>query len=387
VVAVDNANNITVAGRYTGTVDLDPGPGSFNVSSASFSFVFLASYSEAGLFRWGNNLGNGAGTSYAYDLHVDEDAGVYLNWNFLSNGIISKFDSAGFSAYTKGISSMNSIYNHGMHVERSDVFYSGGGFRNSLLTDSTFLSGGSGFSAYLIRYADCLPPQITSQSASSSVCEESTLSISINAIGTDIQYQWYKDSVFIDTTEVLVLNNITLNDSGMYYCIVTGLCGADTSAAIYITVNTNPVVSIIDSSGMIHATPGLVTYNWYLNNSLLPFATSSITPLQPGAYYAIAGNTAGCFDTSNIIVLTAIESIDGPFLTMYPVPARKELKIVFKKRIAGTMALTDASGKIVIRQSVDGDELILDCGRIPAGLYSISIIIDDKLFSKKLILH
>lgn len=56
-VAVSDDGSITVVGSFGGTMDLDPGPQVFSVTSSGFSDGFVARLNAQGSFEWGGGLG------------------------------------------------------------------------------------------------------------------------------------------------------------------------------------------------------------------------------------------------------------------------------------------------------------------------------------------
>ncbi|MDH3754852.1 MAG: hypothetical protein OEU32_13355 [Acidimicrobiia bacterium] len=115
-VVVDGSGNVYSTGRFTGTVDFDPGPAMFNLTSAGSTDVFVSKLDSAGNLVWavamggnGNNNGD-AGTGVA----VDGSGNVYTTGNFeatadfdpgagtanltavgLEDAFVSKLDSTG----------------------------------------------------------------------------------------------------------------------------------------------------------------------------------------------------------------------------------------------------------------------------------------------------
>ena len=70
-VTTDASNNVIVTGKVSGTVDIDPTPGVFTVSTANTTFdVVVVKLSSAGAFLWGTILGgnnNDQGNAVAVD--------------------------------------------------------------------------------------------------------------------------------------------------------------------------------------------------------------------------------------------------------------------------------------------------------------------------------
>jgi hypothetical protein len=78
-VAVDGAGNVYTTGPFDGTVDFDPGPGVFNLTSAG-GRVFVSKLDSAGSFVWAGAMGGG--NSSAGGVAVDAAGNVYTTGGF-----------------------------------------------------------------------------------------------------------------------------------------------------------------------------------------------------------------------------------------------------------------------------------------------------------------
>ena len=60
-ITTDASGNIYLIGKFTDSIDLDPGPGIFKVGSngSSSEASFVAKYSPSGSFIWGRGISNG----------------------------------------------------------------------------------------------------------------------------------------------------------------------------------------------------------------------------------------------------------------------------------------------------------------------------------------
>lgn len=116
----DNAGNVYLSGRFSGTADFDPGPAIFNLTSNGLTDGYVAKYNSAGQFIWAFSIGgisydgaqkvkiNNAGEVlvtgyYRYNVDFDPGAGT-----FFMNGTGLAGTEAGFSGdifvakYTNG---------------------------------------------------------------------------------------------------------------------------------------------------------------------------------------------------------------------------------------------------------------------------------------------
>jgi len=80
-VAVDASGNVTTTGYFSGTVDFDPGPGVFNLTSAGSNDVFISRLDASGHFVWAVRFG-GAGDDRGNYLTLDAAGNVYTTGFF-----------------------------------------------------------------------------------------------------------------------------------------------------------------------------------------------------------------------------------------------------------------------------------------------------------------
>lgn len=80
-VAVDAAGNTYVVGVFEDTVDFDPGPGVFELTSAGSRDVFVLKLNPAGEFAWAVHVGGACWEDVA-DVAVDDGGNVYVGGEF-----------------------------------------------------------------------------------------------------------------------------------------------------------------------------------------------------------------------------------------------------------------------------------------------------------------
>jgi hypothetical protein len=70
-VAADNIGNLYLAGSFNGTVDFDPGPGIFNLTSTGNADAFLAKYNSSGGLLWAGQIVDSGGSGAVGGLALD----------------------------------------------------------------------------------------------------------------------------------------------------------------------------------------------------------------------------------------------------------------------------------------------------------------------------
>jgi hypothetical protein len=79
--AVDNDGNLYICGSFYGTVDLDPGPGVFNLTNEGGTDVFIAKLDAAGLFVWAKQI-TATSSAYPSGIVADGAGNVYTIGSF-----------------------------------------------------------------------------------------------------------------------------------------------------------------------------------------------------------------------------------------------------------------------------------------------------------------
>lgn len=134
---------------------------------------------------------------------------------------------------------------------------------------------------------------ILSQSGDAVVCEGSSKSLRVEAVGCNLTYQWYKDGNPISgaVSSVLNLTNITATNLGAYHCVVSGSSGSVTSTTMGLSLNNSPAISYSPVSPTyiteVPITPMLPTN---VGGAITPSSESIFGFINP---YRVATDTAG----------------------------------------------------------------------------------------------
>ena len=80
-ITVDSSGNVYTTGYFEGTVDFDPGPESFNLTSAGADDIFISKLSNNGDFLWAKAMG-GTVWDQGLGVSIDSSGNVYTTGLF-----------------------------------------------------------------------------------------------------------------------------------------------------------------------------------------------------------------------------------------------------------------------------------------------------------------
>lgn len=152
---VDNAGNVYVTGFFHDTVDFDPGPGTFELTSAGGSDVFVAKLDTDGEFVWATRTGNSNSSTFAFRdvgrVSVGSSGSVYIIGSFLgtvdfdpgpgffelSSGTglaiyLQKLDAAGNFEWAGHMGDRGINIGRGLALDAQDNIYTTGSFRGPI---------------------------------------------------------------------------------------------------------------------------------------------------------------------------------------------------------------------------------------------------------------
>ena len=173
-IALDTSGNTYTTGRFSGTVDFDPGVGTFNLTSAggvNDRDIFISKLDSSGNFLWAKAMG---GTSYDYgkSIALDASGNVYTTgyfngtadfdpsagtFNLTSAGsddiFISKLEPSGNFLWAKRMGGTSSDRGYSIALDTSGNVYTTGHFQGTSDFDpsaSTFNLTSAGYEEIFI---------------------------------------------------------------------------------------------------------------------------------------------------------------------------------------------------------------------------------------------
>ncbi|MEZ6044111.1 MAG: hypothetical protein R3C11_00710 [Planctomycetaceae bacterium] len=160
-VKVDSSGNLYLMGEFDTSIDLDPGPGTMNVTNDGSDDTFLIKLNAAGEFIWGGTYSSSVNV-LTEDMQIDASGNIYLLGtfegtvdldpgaevlNFTSNGgddlFFTKLNSSGELVWARTIGGTGYEWQGGIDVDSTGNVYISGSFE-----DTVDLNPGAGVSTF-----------------------------------------------------------------------------------------------------------------------------------------------------------------------------------------------------------------------------------------------
>jgi photosystem II stability/assembly factor-like uncharacterized protein/PKD repeat protein len=237
-------------------------------------------------------------------------------------------------------------------------------------------------------------------SASVQGCVGSIITVSVEATGEMLFYQWYKDGIEIPGAVDFSysITDATEDDLGDYTCTVSNECFSETSSAITIELLPMPTAAFTYTlDGLVMQTSNLSenadSYYWTAwggftsteENPVFTFLNEGEKPVTLTGY-----NQCGeSFISETVIV--GIGDIYEANLNIYPNPSNGTFEIQFDDEFAGEAKVTviASDGKTVhsATYTIFDQKLDLQLDNIDNGMYLLQVNANDKIFSTRLVIE
>jgi hypothetical protein len=177
----------------------------------------------------------------------------------------------------------------------------------------------------------CMAPAITSVTKTTTYAINSTGSITANATGTDLTYQWYKGQTGVTTAPVaggtLATYTFTLKTSEYYWVRVTSGCNGATADSTAVLYSVSPKITVhpadmtisrgTTATLSITATGTYLSYQWMKGDSTVIAGATSSTYTTPVLTTGVS--EYWCQVSSGIVGINSVHAFislcDGPTVT------------------------------------------------------------------------
>ena len=211
----------------------------------------------------------------------------------------------------------------------------------------------------------------------SSKCNYTPVTLSASGANT---YFWQPGNIstqsIVVSPQITTLYTVTATD--------TGLCTGVDSILVY------PVIGAlnISASGNQLVCPGnYVSYAWYLNGQALPGQISDTIGINSaGSYTVQITDSNGCIITSNAYIISGINSVIAPYVSVFPNPNNTNLwQVTVSAELANALCqVYDVDGKVVYTTHLTGTNNTISTN-LSAGTYIMRIGTGQNIYNIKLV--
>jgi len=374
----DNFGHIFIGGTFFGTVDFDPGPNIYNVSSLGYA-AYALKLDTLGNFKWIKKMG-GANVPFkvdiVHDIKCNQQGDIFLCGEFAgledfdpnagsyllgpgslfgsSDAFYMLLDSIGNFKWAAAMGdSLTQAVAKCLAQTNQGKIYIVGSFSGTSDFDPNIgvliKSSNVGYHAYLIKLKPCMPNN------------------SIDVINACSPYTW------IDG------NTYTNNDFSAIYTL-SNADGCDSIVTLNLTLtilDTN--VQAINNTLISNATG--VNYQWVecSNNNFLPIAGATNQTYLPvtNSSYAVIISNGTCIDTSMCLpyAVTSVEMNNKVALSVNPNPTNDKISILLPE-LEDEVIIEVVSIEGVIVQTQKNclvNEITLSLQNYTSGIYFIKL--------------
>jgi hypothetical protein len=400
-VAVDSLGNVYSTGRFYYTVDFDPGPGTFYLSSVGtngWSDIFISKLDSAGNFIWAERIGGTTGDDEGKSIAVTPGGEVYITGHAtgtvdfnpgpavsninLARAFICKLNSSGNFLWAKGF--LADSYDIAVDLSgNGDVCMTG-----AFMFSTDFDPGPGVFNLAPVGINDIFVVKLNS--AGNFIWAKAMGGISASTGASSIAFAGsgsgdvYLTGSFADSVDFDP-------GPGIFYLIPMGyadifivklnLAGnLEWAKSVGGTGYDYGLSVAVDDSGYT-SVAGQFTSNY------LPFDT--ITLINPGLEW---NNDRDFFvaklSTTPITIGVETELMDKKCITIFPNPADRELSIKNSELKINTVDIYDTVGERVFQFQTSNlkPQTTIDVSFLGPGIYFVKVNTEQKIFSKKIII-
>jgi hypothetical protein len=337
-ITVDNSGNVIVTGSFLygafGTVDFDPGPGTYNQSNVGSADMFVSKFDSNGNFLWSGTMGTTL-VDYGREVTVDNSGNIYLLVGIYGNVdadigpgtnminsqgiIIEKLSPAGNLQWVATVG--GSGYSYGLAANNYAV-YSTGGFNGIKDFDPTAgvynLTSLGSYDAFVLKLGNpsTLPIEL--------------LSFDATPVNNQVKTYW--------TTATEINND-------------------------YFTVERSKDAIHFEKVGVVQGAGN--------SNQILDYELYDDDPLSGVSYYRLKQTDFdGKFSFSNIVAVNFINNVDD--ISILSIPGSNQIKIIGLKSKTYEIRIFNAIGQEVTQPIQNSN--IINTSSLENGVYFIKVI-------------
>ena len=292
-------------------------------------------------------------------------------------------------------------YNWSMMPEEAGVI--SGSFENATISWSPGYTGPVRITLLVARNEDISYPsgidvnvakltRLISQPADSVMCAEKPVDLKAVAEGFNLKYNWFKNGNLLQSgpSNTISIPEATVEDSGDYYCEITGACGNAATATSTLTVlpvtkinSINPDTEIpfggdltLDVSTEGHN----LIYEWLKDDLPADQGSSSNLVLRDvnandiGLYQAKVTGTCGTVNSRKVYVYVKKKDYSGdPEVFVWPTLITREFTVAVNNDKSYSILMYSTTGRLLRRNEDCRFQTTINTGDLPSGVYIVTV--------------
>jgi len=234
--------------------------------------------------------------------------------------------------------------------------------------------------------------RITGQSKDTTICAQLPLDILVRSEGYNLIYSWYKDGDLIRTGKSADLNftDLTVSDSGVYRCDISGSCGNTASGDINIAVLPVTDISSITPDTEVAMGTGVslevtaeghdLTYKWFKDNIQLDGGTDPAYNIlrsnanNTGLYNVLVNGTCGTIFSKKVYLYIKREDVvSDPDVFIWPTLTDNEINVALSNDKYYNILLTTVAGSPIKQLSNCKYRTAVSLESCPPGIYIVTV--------------
>ena len=413
-VCVDPSGNVITCGFFEVSVDFDPGPGTYSLTSNGVLDAFISKLDPSGTLIWANNTGAG-GNDAAYGVTTDASGNIYST-GYFSNTVdfdpgissytitsagqydvfIDRFDASGNFIWAKSLGGTGDEVAYGIALGGTTTVHTCGNFQNTCDFDPNagILNLISNGTEDLFVHKMCQTPlNAGSILGITSICSGSSSVYSISPVSGATSYSWNIPAGWSGSSSTFSINS-TCGNSGIFTVSAVNSCGSSSAQTLSVTVKALPTLSISGSntlclgSSVSLTVSGASTYSWShgATVAIVAFNPTITTSYTVTGTSSVTGCSNSAITTLSIVTCTGILNLenDQNTIQIYPNPTNGELSLALPFS-NGEIDIYDMNGRSVRSEKITTEKVELKLKDLPSGIYLIKIKSNSQVHTTKLI--
>jgi len=353
-VALDNDRNIYITGSVSGTIDFDPGPNVYTLTSGMDSSPTVL------------KLGNCKNVTTSTLSIITCDSYTLQNEVFDSSGMYIRNipNAAGCdSIITLQLTINKKTLEQTIAICQGSSYFAGGAEQVTSGTYIDSLQTTYGCDSVVTTHLTVHPAPSPNLGPDRNLCPNTPIVISP---GLFTSYLWQDMSVGAD---------FTVSDPGAYWVKVTD--SFNCSATDTFVVHSILPVPVITATNNILSSSATTGNQWYLDGNPIPGAVGQQFQATTSGLYTVKVTSGDCPDifsaAYNFTITATVDPVLNSELRIYPNPGINELTLDNVRLRSLSVQLSDINGKVLLTTEVRQRHELISIKQLAAGIYFLKV--------------